>query len=227
MYLRHLTFCLVYCGRQCRTTSQPLFFYFSLCCTIFADSVIQTRHFTSLSFGFFLCKCGQKHDYCIGFIDFKNITLLTYYLAVLGLRLLLWLLSGCREQALLSRCGAWAPCCGVASCGAWALGSTDFSVVTACELSSSGSWTLEPRLNCCVTQAQLLHRMWDSPRSRDRILCLLYRQAYSLPLSCQGSPVLLILKGDMSQVPIIMRRSLNYYNAHLVHSNYYDVVVLG
>jgi len=43
--------------------------------------------------------------------------------------------------------------------GTWAL------AVAACRLSSCGSQALEQRLSSCGTWAQLLHGMWDPPRS--------------------------------------------------------------
>ena len=61
-------------------------FFISVCAAQYLQTVLY-RQGTSLSFGFLLCKCGQKHDYCIGFIDFLkyNFTYV-FILAVLGLR---------------------------------------------------------------------------------------------------------------------------------------------
>ena len=63
------------------------------------------------------------------------------------------------------RCGAWASHCGgFFCCGAWALG-VWASAVVARGLGSCGSWALECRLSSCGTRAQLLHSMWDLPRT--------------------------------------------------------------
>ena len=63
------------------------------------------------------------------------------------------------------RCGTWASHCGgLSCCGAWALG-VQASVVAARGLSSCGLRALERRLSSCGARPQLLHGMWDLPRS--------------------------------------------------------------
>ena len=64
--------------------------------------------------------------------------------------------SGCREQGLLSSCGAPASHCGGFSCCRQALGHASFS--------SWGSQALEHRVRVCRERAWLLCSMWDLPR---------------------------------------------------------------
>ena len=53
--------------------------------------------------------------------------------------------------------------CSIDSCSK--LWGVQASVVVACGHSSFGSQALEQGLNSCGTQAELLHSMWDLPRS--------------------------------------------------------------
>ena len=126
-------------------------------------------------------KYVQEQDYSVTY--FYNFIYL--FLAILGLYccmgfLLLW------QVGLLSKLCAgfslwWLLVAELGLQGPWA------SVVSAHGLSSWGSRGPEHSLSSCVSQAQLLHGMWDLLGSGTEP-CLLYWQANSLPLSHQGSP---------------------------------------
>ena len=92
---------------------------------------------------------------------------LIIYLAVLGLRCFLGLLSSCGAQA--------SPCGGFSCCGAQTLGWVCFS--------SCGSWALEHRLNRVahgLSRFMIFRDQGSNP-------CFLHWQMDSLPLSHQGS----------------------------------------
>ena len=88
------------------------------------------------------------------------------------------------ERALLSSCLVWASCCGFSLvaehglCGVWA------SVVAGRGLLSTGSVVVLHRLSCSLARGIFLDQGLD--------LCLLHRQADSLPQSHQRSPLLYI-----------------------------------
>ena len=76
-----------------------------------------------LGLSFPICKCRDN-----AFLYFFKIILLTYFLAVLGLRCFAQAFSGCSERGATFRCRAWASRCGGCSCrGARALGHAGFS----------------------------------------------------------------------------------------------------
>ena len=96
----------------------------------------------------------------LSFLYLKKIILFIFDCS--GSSLLCRLSSSCSKQWLLSRCGARASrCCGLQGSGSRAWD----SAVTARGLSSCSSCTLEHRLKCCGTRAQLLLCMWDLPGS--------------------------------------------------------------
>ena len=113
----------------------------------------------------------------------KIILNLVYLLAVLGSSLL---------HGLFSSCGTWASCCsGFPCCWAGALGHVDFSscsvrasLVVVPGLESTGSIFVSHGLSCSMACGIVL-----TQESNPSLLCLLYRQADSLPLSHQGSPL--------------------------------------
>ena len=89
--------------------------------------------------------------------DGENVRLYLFIFGCAGSAFLLWFFSSCREQDLLSSCGAQTShCSGWSCCRARALGHPGSS--------SCGSWALEHRLNSCGAWAQLLHGMWDLER---------------------------------------------------------------
>ena len=105
------------------------------------------------------------------------------FLAVLGLCCCMDFFLSCGKQGLLSTCSALVCHCRGFSCyGAWALGTVGFS--------SCGFWALEHRLNIvahrltCSMTCGILPYQGSNP-------CLLHWQVDSLPLSHQGSPLLL------------------------------------
>ena len=114
------------------------------------------------------------------------VTLLSHSLVVVSRGFSLLCLVGFTfgGWGLLSSCGVrGSPCGGFSCCRAPALGLLGFS-----------SWA--HGLNSCGAQAQLLHGLWSLPKSgikpKGSNPCLLHWQASSLPLSHDGSPLLLI-----------------------------------
>ena len=106
---------------------------------------------------------------------FKN-NLFVLFLSVLGL--CCCGLSICRERGLL-----WLQCAGFSIWWFFLLRRTGSRVLGLCPCCSYAS--LEHRLSSCGARAQLLHGMWDLPRSG--IEPVSPALADSLPLSHQGS----------------------------------------
>ena len=78
--------------------------------------------------------------------------------SIFGSSLLHGLFSSCDKWGLLSSCSVWvSQCVGFSSCGAPALGCSDFSC--------RGFQALEHRLKSCGTWVKPLHSMWDLPKS--------------------------------------------------------------
>ena len=110
------------------------------------------------------------------------------YFFCAGSQLLHRLFSSCRERELLSGCSAWASHCGslIVECELQGLQAL---VIEACGLSGCGSWALEHRFISCGAWAQLLHSLWDLPRSRTEPVSLaLAGRFFTTQPPGQGSP---------------------------------------
>ena len=84
-----------------------------------------------------------------------------FFFVCLGSLLLLMAFSSWSKQRLLSIWGLKASHYGDFSCFRTGLWGSQASVVAACRLSSSETWTLEHRLRKCGGRAQLPHIIWS------------------------------------------------------------------
>ena len=93
---------------------------------------------------------------------------------------------------------------------------TQSSGAVVCELSSCGSWALEHRLSPWGTQAWLSHTTWIFPDPGWKP-CLQHWQVYSLPVSPQGSPAIIIKVKIFSQDQLFLTMILMSFHVMAIN----------
>ena len=113
------------------------------------------------------------------------------FLAALGLHCCARAFSSCREQGLLSSCGAQAShCSGCSCCRARPL---VMQVSVSCCMGAQHLqlWVLDCRFSSCGTWAQLSQSMWYLPRQGNKSVFPVFQGGY-LASGLQGKPKLLV-----------------------------------